>query len=199
MERRPEDREGYRPVSEREHGSGGVHRPGLPDAAPPKRFSGEGAGRERHDTPTEEIARIRPRSTADVDSRGASHRDDFDRIVPGPGHSQAVDNLVRERMEEESPDGRPPSLEDRRKSRTLFYIVLAVVWIVVISAVGYVGGWAMAGLVLLLTAIYIGYASWPVWRAAIGRQADERRAEREVANDTQGGMAPTARPPGPMR
>src|SRR6185295_8865535 len=51
---------------------------------------------------------------------------------PGPGMQN--DPQFRELMDEESPDGRPPTAPVRRESRLLFLSILAVVTIAVVAA-----------------------------------------------------------------
>jgi hypothetical protein len=153
-------------------------------------------GRPRRTTaaPDDGISSMRRAGTM-ADTGSPSQRDELDKILPGPGHTEAVDQRVRDRMDQDSPDGRPPALAGRRQSRMVFYTALVVVWVVVITAVYWVGGFAMSAMVLLLTAIYIGYASWPVWRAGLERRADEHRAEREVELETNPDSPADRQPP----
>jgi hypothetical protein len=129
----------------------------------------------------------------------ASHHDELDKILPGPGHADEVDELVRERMEEDSPDGRPPTLAGRRDSRYLFFGALTAVWLVVLTAVWWIGGIALAALVLAITAIYIGFAAWPAWRAALERRGDTHRAEREIEAESHPVAPPDRQPPAQSR
>jgi hypothetical protein len=174
------------------------HRAHFPPDEPIGPVTEPTRGRPRRSAARDEMAGMRLRGGTMAQS-GGSLRDEIDKVVPGPGHTESVDNRVRERMEEESPDGRPPGLADRRSSKKIFFGTLIVVWVVVISAVSYVGGWPMAALVLLLSAVYIGYASWPVWRAALERQGDERRAEREIDIEDNPGAPADRQPPAQNR
>jgi hypothetical protein len=162
--------------------------PGPPPPAPARGFPGRRTPRE------DELKNLHRRDEPGrIDD--PSRRDEIDKIVPGPGHTEAVDDLVRERMEAESPDGRPPTLANRRRSREFFFVALIAVWVVVLVAVYWMGGMAMAALVLLLSALYIGYAAWPTWRAALERRADEHRAEREVEAERHPEAPPDRQPP----
>jgi hypothetical protein len=121
-------------------------------------------------------------------------RNELDKIIPGPGHTPEMDERVRERMDEESPDGAPPTLMRRRNSRRIFLTAFVVVWVVVLSAVYMIGGVQLAALVLALTAIYIGFAAWPTWRAALERRGDEKRAEREIESESMPRTPPPRQP-----
>jgi hypothetical protein len=174
------------------------HRADFPSDEPLNPRSESVRGRPRRVAP-DDMRSIRPRPGTIGATGPTSQRDEVDKITPGPGHTEEVDAQVRERMDEDSPDGSPPGLADRRNSRTIFFATLIVVWVVVISAVGYVGGLEMAALVLLLTAIYIGYASWPVWRAALERRGDERQAEREIEIENNPDAPADRQPPAQNR
>lgn len=153
-------------------------------ARQPGETSPAGHHQTSDDSSVAEIENIRPADTT-PQARHTSTGSALDLIRPGPGHPDAVDELVRERMEEESPDGRPPPIAQRRRSRNLFIAAMAIVWVIVLAAVYSLGGPRLALLALVLTAIYIGYAAWPTWRAALERRGDEERAEREVKSEME--------------
>lgn len=208
---RDEHRPGYQKINSGDRKSHDPHPTGTPrDPAaytrprdPAARPAGEPpASHNPGSETTEPVSRRpweKPGEPATMSNMQKGRRDAIDKIVPGPGHTEEVDNQVRERMEEESPDGRPPSLEGRRKSKALFYTALIIVWVVVLSALYWYFGMAMAALALLLTAIYVGFAAWPTWRAALERQADEKRAEREVESENNPGAPPDRQPPSQSR
>jgi len=105
-------------------------------------------------------------------------------ILPGPGLEE--EEMVRERLEADSPDGRPPGLQARRETRRLFLVALTVVTVVVLVAITIWGGWGATAVALVLAGIFIGFAAWPTWHAAVDRKVEENRARREVATERHG-------------
>lgn len=87
----------------------------------------------------------------------------------------------RELMDEESPDGRPPSGPVKRESRILFWTVYILVIVAVVSALTWRSGSIVPGLIaLLLMLVFIGLAAWPTWHAAVDRKIEERHVAEEI-------------------
>lgn len=120
-----------------------------------------------------------------MNERPEESRPEFElHIVPGPG--LAEDELVRERLEMNSPDGRPPSLQIRRETRRLFLMAFTVAAVVVLVAIYSWGGLGPTAVAILMTAIFIGLGAWPTWRAAMIRSTDETRARSQIAAERTG-------------
>lgn len=87
----------------------------------------------------------------------------------------AQEEAFREAMEEQSPDGRPPTESVRRESRALFIGGLAIVMALVLAALLWRGGWLPAVLGLVLMLGFVVLAAWPAWNAGAERKIEERR------------------------
>jgi hypothetical protein len=117
--------------------------------------------------------------------RGAGLRDEEDlHILPGPGLDE--DELVRERMEIASPDGRPPPRQIRRETRRMFFLALTIAAVVVLVAIYSWGGPGPTAVALVLWGVFIGLAAWPTWHAGLDRKAEENRARRDLAAERRG-------------
>jgi hypothetical protein len=120
--------------------------------------------------------------------------------APGAGASsdagkpQPPETLVRERLDAESPDGRPPTRPVRRRSTMFFVLVLIAVAATVLISLYLGGGIVPAMVAVVLIAAFIGFAAWPAWHAAADRTHDRHVAEQEVRSDLGG-----APPVGPGR
>jgi hypothetical protein len=100
---------------------------------------------------------------------------------PTPQNGEPVrEAVIRERLEAESPDGRPPTPKVRRESRTLFWVILSVVTVGALASLYWAGGAAPVAVAVVLVIGFIGLAAWPAWHAAMDRKVDRDRAEREV-------------------
>jgi hypothetical protein len=106
-------------------------------------------------------------------------------IRPGPGLDPEA--ALRERMNEESPDGRPPSEPARRESRVVFWSILVLVTAVVIAALIWRGGLIPGVLALILMLAFVGIAAWPAWHAGLDRRIDERHVADELKAEHRGG------------
>jgi hypothetical protein len=109
---------------------------------------------------------------------------------PGPGerpdHKRPPEGTqaaaeFRDLMNETSPDGRPPAEAVRRESLVLFVSVLAVVTLIVVTALIRSSGSIVPGLIaLLLMLVFIGLAAWPAWNAGVDRKIEERHASDQI-------------------
>lgn len=100
---------------------------------------------------------------------------------PKPQNGEPVrEAVIRERLEEESPDGRPPTPKVRRESRAVFWVILCVVTVGALASLYWAGGAAPVAVAVVLVLGFIGLAAWPAWHAAMDRKLDRERAEREV-------------------
>src|SRR5689334_1655900 len=105
----------------------------------------------------------------------------------GPGlHGHAE---FREKMDEESPDGRPPTEPVRRESRIVFLTFLALVSVAVIAALVWRGGAVPGAIALVLVLAFIGLAAWPAWHAGLDRKIEERHVADEVRGHRHDGTA----------
>jgi hypothetical protein len=108
---------------------------------------------------------------------------------PNPALEQEAE--FREMMQEESPDGRPPTAPARRESRILFFTVLVLVTAAVIAALTWQSGSIVPGLIALgLMIAFIVLAAWPTWNAGVDRTIEERH----VADELRSGKGPAGRP-----
>jgi len=113
----------------------------------------------------------------------------------GPPSADAVvarESIVGERLEAESPDGRPPTSRARHWSKVAFAVAAVVVLVVVLRALYIGGGVAPMLIALVLIVVFIGFAAWPVWRAAGDRTRDRHVAEKEIESEL--GKVPPAEP-----
>jgi hypothetical protein len=109
-------------------------------------------------------------------------------ILPGPGLDEE-EEMVRERMEVSSPDGRPPPLEIRRETRRLFFAALTIVAVVVLVAIYAWGGLGPTAVALVLWGVFIGLAAWPAWHAGLDRKIEENRVRRDIGVERHGRTA----------
>jgi hypothetical protein len=100
---------------------------------------------------------------------------------PGPGAVNIGEEEFRERMDMDSPDGRPPPQRDRRSAKWIFGVGLAVAFFAVLTAIWYYAGPIPGAIAILLMVLFIGLAAWPAWHAALDRRMDATRVKREVA------------------
>lgn len=108
-------------------------------------------------------------------------------IRPGPGLD--ADTERRERMNEESPDGRPPSEPVRRESKIVFWSFFTLVAVVVIAALVWDGGITAGVAAAALIVMFVGIAAWSAWHAALDRRFDERRVADELRVEHGSGRA----------
>ena len=101
---------------------------------------------------------------------------------PGPGLVVVDEEELRDRMDAESPDGRPPKLRQLRQARALF-LGLWVVPLVVIGLLAYYASWVPAVLAVVFMVLFVGIAAWPTWYAAIDRKMDADKVKREVVSE----------------
>ena len=102
---------------------------------------------------------------------------------PGPGLLKMDEDEFRERMDMESPDGRPPPQRDRRAAKWLFVVLLAMAFVAVIGVLWAYAGPAPAAIALFLIICFMGFAAWPTWHAALDRKLDADRIKREVVEE----------------
>lgn len=91
--------------------------------------------------------------------------------------------MVRERLDAESPDGRPPTRPARRRSTALFILLFVGVAVAVMVSLYLGGGWVPLLAALALIVAFIGMAAWPAWHAAADRVHDRHVVENEVRTD----------------
>src|ERR1700741_4148853 len=84
----------------------------------------------------------------------------------------AEEQEVRELLEEESPDGRPPTRKVRKESEVVFLVALIAVAVLVLSVLYFAGGPIPATIGALLAVLFVGLAAWPAWTAAVERKID---------------------------
>ena len=101
----------------------------------------------------------------------------------GPGALDMDEDEFRERMDLESPDGRPPPQRDRRAAQWLFVVLLAAAFVAVIGVLWAYAGPAPAAIALFLILCFMAFAAWPTWHAAWDRRQDAERIKREVAEE----------------
>lgn len=111
----------------------------------------------------------------------------------GDPREPALEREVRERLDEESPDGRPPSPRARRGAEAVFITGLSVVFIAVIASLYAWGGPIPALVALVLIGTFVGLAAWPAWHAAMDRRRDRARAEGEVIHEHRAAAHPPGR------
>jgi hypothetical protein len=101
----------------------------------------------------------------------------------GPGAVVIHEDELRERMDEESVDGRPPELKDQRRAQMFFWITLAAVFTAVVGILWWYAGFLPALVAVVLAIFFIGLAAWPTWHAAVDRKMDEARIKRDVVDE----------------
>jgi len=122
------------------------------------------------------------------ENRGVSRGERGD---PEPLHINAGPGLdpearFQELMNEESPDGRPPTGPVRRESRVLFLCALVLITSVVIAALIWRSGSIIPGLMgLALMLGFIVLAAWPTWNAGAERKLEERHVADEVKAESR--------------
>jgi hypothetical protein len=98
----------------------------------------------------------------------------------GPGTIKVSEDEIAERMDAESPDGRPPTMRDRREARIFFWAGLVILPTAVIGIMAWYAGWLPAALAFVLMLGFILFAAWPTWHAALNRKQDTDKVKREV-------------------
>jgi hypothetical protein len=154
-----------------------------PRIAPPGQRPGSDS-REPRGAPAPNIVPPAGGYVPPVQPRSAAQRVVGEEVLhahPGPGVVRMDEEEFRERMELESPDGRPPPQRDRRGAKWIFGIGLAVAFFAVLSAIWWYAGAVPGGIAILLMILFIGMAAWPAWHAAMDRKLDGERVKREVA------------------
>jgi hypothetical protein len=106
-----------------------------------------------------------------------------------PGPALTPETELRERMNEESPDGRPPSAPVRRESKLVFWSVFTLVAVIVIAALIWDGGVTAGIVAAALIVLFVGIAAWSAWHAALDRRFDERRVTDELRVEHRSGHA----------
>ena len=96
------------------------------------------------------------------------------------------DASIRERMDAESPDGRPPTEKLKRGERWVFVVALGAVFVGIIWVVYASGGIIPAAIALALALVFIGLAAWPTWHAAYSRDHDTRKVRGEIDAERRG-------------
>lgn len=115
----------------------------------------------------------------------------FDRgpDAPDPRCADQVpieDATLRERMDADSPDGRPPTARLKREERWVFAVALGAVFLGILAVVYISGGLIPAAMALALAVVFIGLAAWPTWHAAMDRDFDTRKARRHIRAERGG-------------
>jgi hypothetical protein len=115
-------------------------------------------------------------------------------IHPGPGTVNLPEEELRERMDAESPDGRPPSMHDSRQAKAIFFTGFILTTVVVLAVL-----WIWAGLLPMLVGLILGtffifFAAWPTWHAGLDRKLDKNRVKHEVLESPTGAPPPPAPP-----
>jgi hypothetical protein len=133
---------------------------------------------EREDRVAGEVPATSVRAAGREADRRARLESEELHMIPGPGLDD--EQQLREKMDEISPDGRPPTVAIHREARRLFFLALTVAAVVVLVAIYAWGGIGPTAVALVLWGLFIGLAAWPTWHAAIDRRMDVERSRKQL-------------------